>query len=299
MDGRVRNHYDQLVKFPDAQVTTGLEGIISGMSDPTYVDSYGDLLKYWRKRAGISQIDLALDCDTSARHLSCVETERAHPSRHLLLRLCATLDIPLRARNSILISAGYAPLYEKTGLSDPEMAEARAMLENILRINEPNPTMLLDNNMDIVMYNKGLKAILTFFLHDPSMLLEQEKPNLIRLVLHPDGLARYVSNFDLVFRVMMERGRRSLLTGAPDQRLREILRELIQYSPEDKVPEESPVAQLVMPLTMERDGRRLSIATTSATLGSNLNVTLQELFIETAYPVDEASEKTLLFITGS
>jgi transcriptional regulator with XRE-family HTH domain len=269
------------------------------MSDPTAVDSYGDLLKYWRKRSGVSQIDLALECDTSSRHLSCVETERAHPSRHLLLRLCTTLDIPLRARNSILISAGYAPLYEKTGLSEPEMAEARKVLANILRTNEPNPTMLLDSNMDMVMYNNGLKKLLTFFLQDPQMLLAEEKPNLLKLVLHPDGLARYITNFDSVFRVMIERGRRSLLTGAPDQRLREVLRELIQYSPEDKVPEETHVAQLIMPLVLERDGRRVSIATTSATLGSNLNVTLQELFIETAYPVDEASEKTLQIIADS
>ncbi len=269
------------------------------MNDPTYVDSYGDLLKYWRKRAGVSQIDLALECDTSSRHLSCVETERAHPSRHLLLRLCATLDIPLRARNSILISAGYAPLYEKTGLSDPEMAEARCMLANVLRFNEPNPTMLLDNNMDIVMYNDGLEKLFTFFLVDPGMLLEEEKPNLNRLTVHPNGLAPHIVEFERIYRVMMERARRSLLTGAPDQRLREVLRELVQYAPEDKTPEENPMAQLVMPLVLERDGRRVSLATTSATLGSNLNVTLQELFIETAYPTDEASEETLRIIAGS
>ena len=268
------------------------------MSDPTQVESYGELLKYWRKRAGASQIDLALECDTSSRHLSCVETERAHPSRHLLLRLCATLEIPLRARNSILISAGYAPLYEKTGLSDPEMAEARQVLETILRTNEPNPTMLLDNNMDIVMYNDGLKKMLTFFLVDPAMLLAEEKPNLCRLTIHPRGLAPHIIGFERIYRIMTERARRSLLTGAPDQRLREVLRELAQYAPEDKPSEEIPMGQLVMPLTMERDGRRLSVATNSATLGSNLNVTLQELFIETAYPLDEASEATLRSITG-
>ena len=268
------------------------------MSDPTYVDSYGELLKYWRKLADISQIDLALECDTSARHLSCVETERAQPSRHLLLRLCTTLSIPLRSRNSILISAGYAPLYEKTGLSDPEMKEARQILANILRTSEPNPTMLLDNNMDIVMYNKGFKSMFTFFLHKPGMLREEETPNLIRLTLHPDGLARFIVDFDTVFRVMMERGRRSLLTRAPDQRLRDVLRELNQYAPEDKPPEEIAVGQLVMPLTLERDGRRISLATTSATLGSNLNVTLQELFIETAYPVDDASQETLRILAG-
>ena len=92
------------------------------MRELTQADSYGNMLKYWRKRAGINPLELALECDTSSRHLSCVETERAQPSRHLLLRLCATLDIPLRARNSILISAGYAPFYSETGLSDPEMA---------------------------------------------------------------------------------------------------------------------------------------------------------------------------------
>jgi len=268
------------------------------MTDPTYLDSYGDLLKYWRKLAGISQIDLALACDTSSRHLSCVETERAHPSRHLLLRLCTTLDIPLRARNSILISAGYAPLYEKTGLSDPEMAEARQMLVNILRISDPNPTMLLDNNMDIVMYNDGLEKLFTFFLVDPNMLLQEEKPNLNRLVLHPNGLAPYIIGYQRIYQVMMERARRSLLTRAPDQRLREILRELIQYAPEDKAPEEMPVAQLVMPLVMERDGLRVSLATTSATLGSSLNLTLQELFIETAYPTDEYSEEALRKLTA-
>lgn len=268
------------------------------MNDPTYVDSYADLLKYWRKLSGVSQIDLALECDTSARHLSCVETEHAHPSRHLLLRLCAALDIPLRARNSILISAGYVPLYDQTGLSEPEMAEARQLLMKILQSNEPNPTMLLDHNMDIVMCNAGLKALFRFFLRKPDMLHEEEKPNLIRLIAHPDGLAPHVVNFDQVFRVMMERGRRSLLTRAPDQRLRDVLREINQYAPEDKPPEENLVGQLVMPLKLERDGRTLNLATTSATLGSNLNVTLQELFIETAYPMDEVSTETLQLLAN-
>ena len=263
------------------------------MKDPTAVDSYGTLLKYWRKRAGINQMELALESDTSSRHLSCVETERAHPSRHLLLRLCATLDIPLRARNSILISAGYAPIYSATGLSEPEMEQARLLLENILRANEPNPTMLLDHNMDIVMHNRGFRNLCDFYLREPGMLNEEEHPNLNRLVLHPRGMASYIVNLDSVYQVMMERGRRSLLTGAPEQRLRDVLKELGQYAPEDKPTEDAPMAQLVMPLTLERDGKRISIATTSATLGSSLNVTLQELFIETAYPMDEASEENI------
>ncbi len=267
------------------------------MHELTQVDSYGKMLKYWRKRAGINQMELALECDTSSRHLSCVETERAHPSRHLLLRLCATLDIPLRARNSILISAGYAPFYSETGLSDPEMAQARSLLQTIMRNNEPYPTMLLDRNMDIVMHNQSLEKMFNFFLLDKA-LLQEEQTNLLRLCLHPRGLAPAISNLDYVYQVMVERARRSLLTGAPDQRLRDVLREVSQYAPEDKVIEEDHMAQLIMPLTLQRDGRQLTLATTSATLGSSLNVTLQEMYIETAYPVDSASEETLLALVG-
>ncbi|MCZ6831769.1 MAG: helix-turn-helix transcriptional regulator [Gammaproteobacteria bacterium] len=267
------------------------------MRDLTRADSYGAMLKYWRKRAGINQMELALECDTSARHLSCVETERAQPSRHLLLRLCATLDIPLRARNSILISAGYVPFYSETGLSDPEMAQARSLLQTIMRTNEPYPTMLLDRNMDIVLHNRGMEKLFNFFLQDKAMLGE-EPANLLRLVLHPRGLAPVITNLGYVYTVMVERARRSLLTGAPDQRLRDILREVGQYAPEDKVFEEEHMAQLIMPLTMQRHGRRLTIATTSATLGFNLNVTLQELYIETAYPMDPDSEKALLAIVS-
>jgi transcriptional regulator with XRE-family HTH domain len=260
-------------------------------------DSYGSLLKHWRKRAGINQMDLALECDTSSRHLSCVETERAHPSRHLLLRLCATLNIPLRVRNSILISAGYAPFYSETGLSDPEMDQARTLLQTILQVNEPYPTMLLDRNMDIVLHNQSLEKIFNFFLQDKSFL-QEEQTNLLRLCLHPRALAPAISNLDYVYPVMVERARRSLLTGAPDQRLRDILREVSQYAPEDKVIEENHMAQLIMPLSLQRDGRQLTVATTSATLGSSLNVTLQELYIETAYPIDSLSKETLLALAG-
>ena len=129
-------------------------------------------------------------------------------------------------------------------------------------------------------------------------MLSEEPANLLRLVLHPRGLAPVITNLSYVYRVMVERARRSLLTGAPDQRLRDILREVGQYAPEEKVFEEEHMAQLIMPLTMQRDGRQLTIATTSATLGSNLNVTLQELYIETAYPMDPDSEKALLAIVG-
>lgn len=254
------------------------------------VDTYGGLLKYWRKQRGVNQSELALDCDTSSRHLSCVETERAQPSRHLLLRLCAALEVPLRARNSILISAGYAPLYRETGLSDPEMAQARQLLETILRSNAPYPTMLLDGNMDIVMRNPYFDHLYHLFADDPGML-EGEKPNLLLLLFREGGFRRSIVNLDYVYQNMVERARRSLLTGAPDNRLREVLREVNTLAPEDMPGSERLLAQIIMPLHLRKGPLELELSTTSATLGSNLNITLQELFIETAYPLGEASEQ--------
>jgi transcriptional regulator with XRE-family HTH domain len=253
-------------------------------------DSYGEQLRYWRKFRGINQSGLALDCDTSSRHLSCVETERAQPSRHLLLRLCAALDIPLRARNSILISAGYAPLYHETGLSDPEMAQAKELLTNILKSNEPYPTMLLDGNMDIVMRNPYFDLLFRAFSDRPEML-DEEQPNLLLLLFREGGFRAYINNLPYVFQVMVERARRSLLTGAPGNRLREVLREVAQLAPEDMPGQEPPLAQIIMPLQLSRDGLALELSTTSATLGSNLNITLQELFIETAYPLGDDSTR--------
>jgi len=261
------------------------------MRDMIEVDSYGGLLKYWRKQRGVNQSELALDCDTSSRHLSCVETERAQPSRHLLLRLCASLEVPLRARNSILISAGYAPLYRDTGLSDPEMAQVRQLLETILRSNAPYPTMLLDGNMDIVMRNPYFDHLYHLFADDPGML-EKEKPNLLLLLFREGGFRRSIVNLGYVYQNMVERARRSLLTGAPDNRLREVLREVNTLAPEDMPGSERLLAQIIMPLHLRKGPLELELSTTSATLGSNLNITLQELFIETAYPLGEASEQT-------
>lgn len=261
------------------------------MNDSIRADSYGELLRYWRKLRGINQTELAMECDTSSRHLSCVETERAQPSRHLLLRLCAALDIPLRARNSILISAGYAPLYHETGLSDPEMAQAKDLLTNILRANEPYPTMLLDGNMDIIMRNPYFDMLFRTFSDQPDML-EREQPNLLRLLFLPGGFRDYTTNLEYVYQVMVERARRSLLTGAPGNRLRQVLQEIARVAPADMPGQEPALAQIIMPLQLQRDGLQLELSTTSATLGSNLNITLQELFIETAYPLGEASVGT-------
>ena len=171
------------------------------------------------------------------------------------------------------------------------MAQVRQLLETILRSNAPYPTMLLDGNMDIVMRNPYFDHLYHLFADDPGML-EKEKPNLLLLLFREGGFRRSIVNLGYVYQNMVERARRSLLTGAPDNRLREVLREVNTLAPEDMPGSERLLAQIIMPLHLRKGPLELELSTTSATLGSNLNITLQELFIETAYPLGEASEQT-------
>jgi len=281
--------------------------------------TYGHLLKYWRQVRNFSQMELALECDTSSRHLSCVETGRAHPSRQLLLSLCSALEIPLRVRNTILISSGYAPLYQDTGLSQPEMREARLVLEKILRLHEPYPAMLIDRCWNIVLHNRTFEALGQAFLKDPA-LLRSENINLLRLLFHPDGMAQQIDNLAYVYDTMMERARRTLIVGDPNNQLNRLLEEIADYRPKENDrmssdhnrlkalnsaaaaeqtngSEQASLPQLIMPVHFRNSEWDIEVFTTVATLGSPLNITLQELQIECAYPVDDSSDVQLRKLT--
>jgi transcriptional regulator with XRE-family HTH domain len=277
--------------------------------------SSGDLLKYWRQVRNVSQMDLALECDTSSRHLSCVETGRAHPSRQLLLRLCNALKIPLRVRNTILISSGYAHIYQDTGLSEPEMQEARLILNKILRLNDPYPAMLIDRCWNIIMCNSSFEVLCQAFIKDAT-LLQVENLNLLRLIFHPDAMASYIENLPYVYETMMERARRSLIVGDPNNQLADILDEMLQYRPKPqdgmsamavndnqiidaRQPEVSIMPQLIMPLHFRKDSLGIKFFTTVTTLGSPLNIALQELQIESAYPLDDDSERIFMSFMNS
>jgi transcriptional regulator with XRE-family HTH domain len=259
-------------------------------------NSYGYLLKYWRNVRQLNQMELSLRCDTSARHLSCVETERAQPSRHLLLRVCTELQIPLRARNTILISAGYAPIYRETGLSEPEMEETRHVLNKILEQNNPFPAMVMNRDLDILMSNSGFRAYIAHVVKDRRIL--NENWNLLRLLFHPDGMASYIANLPYVYHTMAERARRNLMAGN-SERLTTVLAEIEQYRPRETVNPTDNLAQLIMPVHIEKDGQQLNFYTLSATLGLPLNITLQEMHVECGYPVDDASEQLLKKLTAS
>ncbi len=252
----------------------------------------GQQLKHWRNKLGISQMALALQGETSARHLSFIETGRAHPARKLLLKLCEVLEIPLRARNVLLITANYVPLYGETGLSEPEMQQVRKILRLMLDKSDPYPAMLTDHQMNIIMSNKGWKAITTLMVDDPR-LLEGENVNLLQLMTDPAGLRSNVVNIEYAYHTLLERARRTLVIDRANERFKQLVNTMEQLKPKTIAPDESLLPQLVMPLHFKKGDIELRLYTTVATLGVPLNVTLQELYIESGYPMDKASDQLL------
>lgn len=255
--------------------------------------SLGELLKYWRTVRRISQMELAMECDSSAKHLSFVETGRANPSRELLLQICDVLEIPLRSRNTILITTGYAPIYEETGLSEPEMKEVRDLLERILGFNEPYPAMLIDRGMNIVMANKSFHNMCRWLEVDEE-LLRPENFNLMRICFHPKGLRKSIANLPLVFRTMRERFRRLLIAGDPENKLGDLLDEVDSYAPPAKEAGADSLPKLLMPIQFRKGGQELKLVTSVATLGAPLNMTLQELQLEIGYPLENEDHQLLL-----
>ena len=252
--------------------------------------SVGSLLRDWRQRRRLSQLDLSNEAVVSARHLSFVETGRSKPSRELVLHLAEHLEVPLRERNTMLMAAGYAPTYRETVLDAAEMAPVRDALDKILAGHEPYPAVVVDRHWDLVSANAPALAILTEGLA-PELL--DPLPNAMRVSLHPDGLAPRIVNFDQWSAHLMERLNRQLAaSGDPD--LAELITELRTYPGvvEDEVGSD-PAAQLFVPLVLRAGPGELRFFSTIATFGTALDITIAELSIESFFPADEATAAAL------
>lgn len=257
--------------------------------------SLGELLKKWRTMRNLSQLDLAGRAETSARHLSFIETGRGRPSKGLLLRLADVLEIPLRARNALLESAGFASCYSETGLSEPEMEQVRKTLEFICRATEPYPVMIIDRYWNILMANDAMQRISEIFIDDRSMLA-QAGINLMRLVLHPRCWRKHIENIVEFEPYMASRVSRALNTDPNDPKMRMLWDEICGYAEVDEISSTSSwndLPQLLMPIHLKNNGVELKLFTTIATLGAPQDITLQELRIECGFPVDEHSERCL------
>src|SRR5262245_7357343 len=261
----------------------------------------GALLRGWRGARRLSQLDLALSADVSARHLSFLETGRALPSREMLLRLARVLDVPLRDRNALLQAAGYAPIYRETPLDDPQMAGVRQALELILRRHEPFPAVALDRRSDIVMINAGYARLGGALLAPPFTLppaltvAPRPRLNALRLLFDPRGLRPHIVNWEEVARWLLVRLHRET-QGSMDSGRHELLTDLLgspDVLPDWRQPDLATPPSLVLPVEMRVGDRSARLFTTLTTLGAPQDITLQELRIESFHAADAETDALL------
>jgi transcriptional regulator with XRE-family HTH domain len=252
----------------------------------------GQLLKDWRQRRRVSQLDLALEAEVSARHLSFVETGRSRPSRELLLHLAEHLDVPLRERNALLLAAGYAPVYRETPLDAEAMAPVQRALDKVLASHEPFPAVIVDRHWDIVSINRPGVDILT---EGVSAELLAPPANALRISLHPEGLAPRIANLIEYSDHLLTRLHREAVLSA-DPLLTALYRELQAYPgvAEASSRDAAPADLLFVPLRLQGAGdRELKFFSTIATFGTALDITLAELAIESFFPANDATAAAL------
>lgn len=254
----------------------------------TQASPFGDQLRRWRRHRRLSQLDLALDAEISTRHLSFLETGRAAPSREMVLKLSEQLDVPLRERNALLGAAGFAPLFRERPLSDEAMAPARTAVELVLKGHEPYPAIVVDRHWNRVMANGAVCGLLTGVA--PALLAEPS--NVLRLSLHPDGLAPRIANLGQWRAHLLERLRRQIAASA-DPVLVALMEELAAYPAPEGPHGEDEFAAVAVPLKLVLDGCVLSLFSTATVFGAPSDLTLAELALEAFFPMDEATANAL------
>jgi transcriptional regulator with XRE-family HTH domain len=243
----------------------------------------GELLKQWRRRRQLSQLDLAIAADVSPRHVSLIETGKSNPSADMVLRLAARLDVPLRERNQLLLAAGFAPRYTERPLDGNALSVARDAIERVLRAHEPYPAFVLDRRWNIVLTNN---AATPFFAGiDPDLL--RPPVNIARLALDPRGLASRLANLTDVRAVLRSRITRQL-AAAPDAELTKLYEELMA-SDTDETPSLARESDIVLPMIFRQGEQVVRLFSTTTTFGSPMDITLDEVAIELYYPADEES----------
>ena len=254
--------------------------------------SFGDHLRTWRQQRHLSQLELADEADISTRHVSFMETGRTNPSRDMVLRLCERLAIPLRERNALLVAAGYAPMYRERALDDPALTAARQAVELVLKGHEPCPAIALDRCWNVVAANRAAQALLAAHV-SPELLTPPI--NVFRLSLHPDGLASRIANLAQWRHHLFERLRQQIhATGDPA--LLALQAELLEYpAPDESTPlvMAGEMLGVVMPFCFNSMHGMLSLISTTTIFGTPVDVTLQELAVESFFPADAFTAQVL------
>jgi transcriptional regulator with XRE-family HTH domain len=251
-------------------------------------------LRTWRRRRHLSQLDLASEAEVSQRHLSFVESGRASPSRDMVLRLAEHLRVPLRERNVLLVAAGYAPLYGERRLDDPGLAAARGAVDLILAGHEPHPALAVDRHWRLVSANRAVGHLLVGL--DEAVLAPPI--NVLRLSLHPQGLAARIGNYrewraHVIARLSQQ------IENSADPILGALLEELKSYPVPPGAKPYRPSGQaalggVAVPLELDSAHGRLAFLSTTTVFGTALDIVLSELVIETFFPADRHTADTML-----
>jgi transcriptional regulator with XRE-family HTH domain len=262
-----------------------------GMSNT--VRPVGDLLREWRQRRHRSQLDLALDAEISARHLSFLETGRSRPSRDMVLHLAEQLDVPLRDRNVLLHAAGFAPVFPERPLNDPALQTARHAIDQVLAGHEPFPALAVDRHWTLVAANQMTQRLMSGVAEQ----LLQPPVNVLRVAMHPDGLAPRTVNFAEWRAHLLSRLRHQIRVTA-DPVLVRLLRELREYpAPDDAHAEPDPMS-VVVPFRMTSEAGELAFFSTITVFGTPVDITLSELALEAFYPADATTAEALRRMAG-
>jgi transcriptional regulator with XRE-family HTH domain len=258
--------------------------------------SIGELLRDWRQRRRMSQLELATEAEISSRHLSFIETGRAQPSREMVLHLAEELAIPVRERNVLLVAAGYAPIFAQRALDDPALAAARRAIDLVLEAQKPYPAFAIDRHWAVVATNAALPELYAGVA--PALL--QPPINALRLSLHPQGLAPRIANFrEWRAHLLAVTRRRIDLTG--DQVLAELLREVSEYPvPAGKAPPQIAADEhaFAVPFKIITAAGLLSFFSTTTVFGTPVDVTLSELALELFFPADAATAEIVQRLAG-
>jgi transcriptional regulator with XRE-family HTH domain len=254
------------------------------------IQPVGNLLRKWRERRRLSQLDLACEAEISTRHLSFLETGRSLPSREMVLRLAERLDVPLRERNALLVAAGYAPAFPERPLDDPALRAARKAVDLVLAGHEPYPALAIDRHWTLIASNNAVPPLLAGA--DPSLL--RPPVNALRLSLHPAGLAPRIANLAEWRSHLLARLLRQIEVTA-DRVLEELLNELCGYpsSGEGAGGDNEEYAGVAVPFRLVTERGVLSFISTTTIFGTPVDVTLSELALESFFPADAATANIL------
>jgi transcriptional regulator with XRE-family HTH domain len=265
---------------------------------PVAPRSVGPLLQHWRRTRNLSQLALAHQAAVSPRHVSFIETGRSSPSRDMVLHLAEALAVPLRERNALLMAAGFAPMFRESRLDDASLAPVRAAVDAILAQQEPYPAVVMNRTWDILATNG---AATRFF----DRLLGGRKsagtPNVLRLMFDPEALRRHVIDWEVTAQVLLQRVHREAVGGVVDDALRALVDEVCAFPGVPrawKQPDHAAVVLPIIPVTFDLDGERFRYFSAVTVLGTSHDITVQELRIETFFPLDAETTRAAIQLSS-